>query len=94
MTSICSELAADAALVPIGVACSLLERQVAAQAQDLIWHHFDRIIDGRIIRSPRRQKNSHRFSRTAEISRAEQEAGRQGSGTTDHTNHTEGSRCF
>ena len=36
MASIYSELAANAALVLIGVACSLLERQVAAQAQDFL----------------------------------------------------------
>ena len=36
MASIYSELAANATLVLIGVACSLLERQVAAQAQDFL----------------------------------------------------------
>jgi four helix bundle suffix protein len=36
MSSIYSELAANAALVLIGVACSLLERQVAVQAQDFL----------------------------------------------------------
>jgi len=36
MASICSELAAKAAVVLIGVACSLRERQVAAQVQDFL----------------------------------------------------------
>jgi four helix bundle suffix protein len=36
MASIYSELAANSALVLIGVACSLLDRQVAAQAQDFL----------------------------------------------------------
>jgi len=36
MATIYSELAANAALVLIGVACSLLDRQVAAQAKDFL----------------------------------------------------------
>jgi four helix bundle suffix protein len=36
MASIYSELAANSALVLISVACSLLERQVAAQARDFL----------------------------------------------------------
>ena len=36
MASIYSELTANAALVLIGVACSLLDRQLAAQAKDFV----------------------------------------------------------